>query len=261
MTADGKNLYVANGGDAVGNGASVLQYDVGAGGLLLPKTPTAVASGKETDSIVVLPDQGPTATFSATGAPAGSPTSFDASASSDPDGTVARYDWTFGDGTATADGGPTPTHVYAVPGSYTVILRVTDDEGCSSGFVFTGQTAYCNASPQAITTRQITITKPSPSGAPSGAEIAKANITRARISSKHHSAAFGFNASSAVSGFQCALVKQPKKKHKQHPKPHFTSCESPKTYEHLNAGKYTFEVRAMNAAGPGNPAAKNFTIT
>ena len=43
---------------------------------------------------------------------AGQVTAFDASASSDPDGTIARYDWDFGDGTSAADAGPTPTHVY-----------------------------------------------------------------------------------------------------------------------------------------------------
>ena len=58
-------------------------------------------------------------------ASAGSPVSFDGSASSDPDGTIAAYDWDFGDGgTGT---GATPTHTYAAAGTYTVTLTVTDD--------------------------------------------------------------------------------------------------------------------------------------
>jgi len=54
---------------------------------------------------------------------------FDGSASSDADGAIVRYDWDFGDGTTAADAGPTPTHVYAATGQYTVALTVTDDAG------------------------------------------------------------------------------------------------------------------------------------
>ena len=52
---------------------------------------------------------------------------FDGSASSDPDGTIVSYDWTFGDG-GTASGAK-PTHVYSAAGTYTVTLTVTDDTG------------------------------------------------------------------------------------------------------------------------------------
>ena len=61
----------------------------------------------------------------------GSPTQFNAAGSADSDGSVARYDWDFGDGTTLADGGPTPTHIYAAAGSYKVTLTLTDNEGCS----------------------------------------------------------------------------------------------------------------------------------
>ncbi|MGO4592525.1 PKD domain-containing protein [Leifsonia sp. 2TAF2] len=53
--------------------------------------------------------------------------SFDASGSSDPDGTIASYAWDFGDG-ATGTG-VTATHSYAAAGPYTVKLTVTDDKG------------------------------------------------------------------------------------------------------------------------------------
>ncbi len=54
---------------------------------------------------------------------------FDGSASSDADGTIVRYDWDFGDGTAVEDAGPAPAHVYSAPGDYTVMLTVFDDAG------------------------------------------------------------------------------------------------------------------------------------
>jgi chitodextrinase len=56
-----------------------------------------------------------------------SPVAFDGSASSDPDGGIVGYDWTFGDG-GTASGAK-PTHAYSATGTYTVTLTVTDDTG------------------------------------------------------------------------------------------------------------------------------------
>lgn len=84
-------------------------------------------------------------------------------------------------------------------------------------------------------------------------------VTKAKLSQKNHTAKFSFKAIGAKTGFQCALVKKPKKHHKQ-AKPSFSSCHSPKTYKHLKAGKYTFEVRAVNDGKTGTPASKSFKI-
>lgn len=57
---------------------------------------------------------------------------FDGSGSTDPDGTIVSYAWSFGDG-ATASG-PAAAHVYASPGTYAATLTVTDsDSGTTSG--------------------------------------------------------------------------------------------------------------------------------
>jgi len=68
---------------------------------------------------------------------------FDGSASSDTDGRIVSYDWTFGDG-GTASGAK-PTHAYNTAGTYTVTLTVTDDSGRKA-------TATTSASIQAVNT-------------------------------------------------------------------------------------------------------------
>lgn len=54
----------------------------------------------------------------------------DAAASSDPDGTITDYAWTFGDGSTAA--GVTAGHTFAGAGSYTIGLTVTDDDGVTA---------------------------------------------------------------------------------------------------------------------------------
>jgi len=54
---------------------------------------------------------------------------FDASQSSDPDGTIASYAWDFGDGTTST--GVTTSHLYTTAGTFTPKLTVTDNGGQS----------------------------------------------------------------------------------------------------------------------------------
>jgi PKD repeat protein len=76
---------------------------------------------------VTAPNQPPTASF--TSSCSGLSCNF-TSTSSDPDGSISAYSWTFGDGaTSTAQN---PSHSYAAGGTYTVTLRVTDNQGAQS---------------------------------------------------------------------------------------------------------------------------------
>jgi PKD repeat protein len=49
--------------------------------------------------------------------------------STDPDGTIASWSWTFGDGSSSSQ--RNPSHLYAVAGVYDVTLEVTDDKGAT----------------------------------------------------------------------------------------------------------------------------------
>ncbi|MBN1454683.1 MAG: right-handed parallel beta-helix repeat-containing protein [Methanomicrobia archaeon] len=57
---------------------------------------------------------------------------FDCSASYDPDGCLVEYQLDFGDGSILKESFPILMHKYSLPGNYTVILKVTDDEGNSN---------------------------------------------------------------------------------------------------------------------------------
>ena len=56
---------------------------------------------------------------------------FDATASSDPNGSIVSYEWDYDDGSIFGSGAMT-SHEYTFPGSYTVTLTVTDNEGATA---------------------------------------------------------------------------------------------------------------------------------
>ena len=118
---------------------------------------SAISVG-EPFGIAITPDQPPIASFTATVARPGVPVTFNAAASTDPDGSIAGYGWEFGDGQSVTSSGAVVQHTYPKPGSRTVTLAATDNEGCSVAEVFTGQTAYCNAGARA--TQTVTVAYP-----------------------------------------------------------------------------------------------------
>ncbi len=91
--------------------------------------PVAGACGAAIETIAGV-DEPPTAAYtpSSTHPQAGQTVSFGGSASADPDGTITAYRWVWGDGTPDGSG-PTPTHVFATPGTRSVGLYVTDSDG------------------------------------------------------------------------------------------------------------------------------------
>jgi DNA-binding beta-propeller fold protein YncE len=153
ITPDGGTAYVADG---------------------LQVTPINLATNKAATPLslsgvfhlVAAPDQSPTAaftslapiivapdSFTSSAAFVGSPVTFSGAASTDPDGSVAAWNWNFGDG-ATASG-VSATHTYGVAGTYNASLNVTDNEGCGEAEVFTGRTAYCSGNPLAKATHPV----------------------------------------------------------------------------------------------------------
>ncbi len=88
-------------------------------------------SGSATKA-VTLQDRPPTASFikSSSTALTGVQITFNATTSSDIDGTVVSYAWNFGDGSSGS--GEVVTHSFSVAGSYTVTLTVTDNGGLTN---------------------------------------------------------------------------------------------------------------------------------
>ena len=132
ITPDGKTVYVTN------NSADTVTPISTATNTAGTPIPTVASPGLP----AIVPDQGPSAAFTAT--QSGASVSFNASGSTDPDGSVASYSWSFGDGTSVTTSAPTITHTYARGASYPATLTVTDNEGCSTTVIFTGHTVSCH---------------------------------------------------------------------------------------------------------------------
>ena len=105
-------------------------------------THTFTGGGQHTVSLTVTDNGGATNTVTKTVSTNAPPTAaftssctnlsctFDASTSSDSDGTVASYAWAFGDGMSGT--GVAPSRTYAKAGTYTVTLTVEDNGGATS---------------------------------------------------------------------------------------------------------------------------------
>jgi YVTN family beta-propeller protein len=226
VAPDGSRALVANESLAPNNTITPISTATNTAG------PAFQAGGESPAEIAVVPDQPPKA------AVAGSHTknkpaveAFNGSGSSDPDGSVARFDWSFGDGQSLGNGGPTPSHTYK-PGKFTATLTVTDNEGCSTKYVSTGQTASCNGSGVAAASLSV--------GIPPQTKIKKhpKNQTEAR------KAKFKFSADEKGATFKCKLDGKKFKKCGKN----FKATVKP--------GKHKLQVKAIGKGGTDPTPAK-----
>jgi PKD repeat protein len=130
-----------DGGTATGVTATRTYAAAGTYSVKLTVTDDRGGVATKTTSVTVAPapNQAPVAAFTPTAT--GLSVAVDGSASTDADGTIQSYAWTFGDGgTAT---GATATHAYAAAGTFDVILTVTDNSGATTSV-----------------TKQVTVTAP-----------------------------------------------------------------------------------------------------
>jgi hypothetical protein len=131
----------------------------------------------------------------------------------------------------------------AQAGSFPITITATDASGCQGtvGVTLTVRSASSPAVPPG----------PAKGGSSNTTAASPPNtkISSLKVSSKKRKAKARFKAIGSATGFQCAMASG-------HRKPKFRKCRSPKTYRHLRAGKYTFEVRALAPAGVDPTPAK-----
>jgi hypothetical protein len=94
---------------------------------------TNIANNQVTDGTVWIA-QYPIASFTYSPVPPieNSSTTFDASSSNSRGGSIVNYTWTFDDGNVTTTTIPVITHVYALKGTYNVVLKIWDSEDLSN---------------------------------------------------------------------------------------------------------------------------------
>jgi subtilisin family serine protease/PKD repeat protein len=127
--------YAWNYGDGSnGSGVNASHTYASAGNYTVQLTVTDNQGGTNTTSQSVTAtdpvpnNEAPTASF--TNSCSELACSFNGTASSDSDGTIASYAWNFGD--SSTGTGSTASHTYAAAGTYTVQLTVTDNDGASN---------------------------------------------------------------------------------------------------------------------------------
>jgi YVTN family beta-propeller protein len=140
FAANGKTVYVTESEPNQVQAIDVETGKVAGSPIKLPGTsPTGIA---------LTPDQSPTAIFTPPSATVGVPAPFDASASTDADGSIASYAWTFEDGRDAT--GVNALHTFLSAGPFNATLSVVDEEGCGAAMVFTGRTAYCSGGESSV---------------------------------------------------------------------------------------------------------------
>jgi len=147
-TIVGYNWDLGDGSGASGKTITHTYTSAGTYTVLLVVIDDSGNTGSASKTVSVGENENPTASFnySPSNPRVDEDIYFNASDSSDPDGTIESYEWDFGDNTT--DTGETVTHRYSSSGTYTVQLTVTDDSG-NTGSTTKTVTVSENQSPTA----------------------------------------------------------------------------------------------------------------
>ncbi len=166
-TANAIAFSSAGSSDSDGTITSYL-WDFGDGNTSTAANPshTYAAAGGYTVTLTVTDNEGATGNDTATATvsdPNAAPTAlvngpysgdedtaiaFSSAGSTDSDGTITTYAWTFGDGGTSS--AANPSYTYADPGTYTVTLTVTDNDGATDQASTSATIANVNIAPTAV---------------------------------------------------------------------------------------------------------------
>ena len=109
-------------------------------------------------------------------------------------------------------------------------------------------------------TPPVVVTPPPVGGKKAHIAAPSTRLVFEQISSHARTAKFRFKASGDSTGFRCALVRLPTRKHAKTPAPKYAVCGSSKTFKHLKIGKYALYVRAIGPGGTRSPIVYRFKI-
>jgi hypothetical protein len=128
----GNTLYYASRSDGVLHSIAWSTDHATGSSTVVDTTNNWASHGLFLMSDVVHTNQPPVASFTATCGSGTLSCSFDAGGSHDPDGSIAAYDWNFGDGATEHHTDSTVSHLYGSAGNDTVTLTVTDNDGATT---------------------------------------------------------------------------------------------------------------------------------
>jgi YVTN family beta-propeller protein len=163
FAANGKTVYVTENEPQQVQTINVETGKVAGSPIALP--------GEFPTGIALTPDQSPIAAFTPPSATVGIAAPFDGSASTDADGSIASYSWTFEDGRDAT--GVSAVHTFLTAGTFNAKLTVVDDEGCGEAPVFTGRTAYCSGGASSVSHP---VTVQAPPAQETSAPVCKSNF-------------------------------------------------------------------------------------
>jgi hypothetical protein len=149
ISQDGKFLYVTN----TGSDYSMNVSPIGADGRPTGFTRLVPYNAGEPGRIVFRPGQGTIAAAKSSLQSAKLTFKFDSVGTTAVAGSVGGYAWDFGDGTKSTEAAP--KHAFAKAGVYDVTLTASDDSGCSSKFIYNGQSTTCNGKASAVKTLKV----------------------------------------------------------------------------------------------------------